>query len=52
MLFVLLYSELIIRYTGLYQIINYIFLLSPFLLSLLTYIFLKIKFSNEFKSNE
>ena len=49
---VLLYAELIIRYTGLYQIINYIFLLSPFLLSLLTYIFLKIKFSNEFKLNE
>ena len=49
---VLLYSELIIRYTGLYQIINYMFLLSPILLSLVTYIFLKIKFSNEFKSNE
>ncbi len=49
---VLLYAELIIRYTGLNQIINYIFLLSPFLLSLLTYIFLKIKFSNEFKLNE
>ena len=49
---VLLYAELIIRYTGLNQIINYIFLLSPFLLSILTYIFLKIKFSNEFKLNE
>ena len=49
---VLLYAELIIRYTGLYQIINYMFLLSPILLSLVTYIFLKIKFSNEYKSNE
>ena len=49
---VLLYAELIIRYTGLNQIINYIFLLSPFLLSFLAYIFLKIKFSNEFKLNE
>ena len=44
---VLLYSELIVKYTGLYQIINTLFLISPFIIFLITYLILNFKLSNE-----
>jgi len=46
---VLLYAELTIRYTGINEIIKNVFLLSPVALSILIYIFLKIKLSQETK---
>ena len=46
---VLLYAELIIRYTGINEIIKNIFLFSPIVLTILIYIFLKIKLSQETK---
>ena len=50
--FVLLYAELIIRYTGISNLISKLFILSPVVLSILVYIFLKFKFSNEALKNE
>ena len=44
---ILLYAETIIRYTGLNKIILNIFILSPFLLILMIYLFLKIKLLKE-----
>ena len=44
---VLLYAELIIRYTGKSQILNFLFTASPIILIPLIYIFLLIKFSKE-----
>ena len=49
---VLLYAELIIRYTGISNLISKLFILSPVVLSILVYIFLKFKFSNEALKNE
>ena len=49
---VLLYAELIIRYTGISNLISKLFILSPVILSILVYIFLKFKFSNEALKNE
>ena len=49
---VLLYAELIIRYTGISSLISKLFILSPVVLSILVYIFLKFKFSNEALKNE
>ena len=49
---VLLYAELIIRYTGINNLISKLFILSPVVLSILVYIFLKFKFSNESLKNE
>ena len=49
---VLLYAELIIRYTGISSLISKLFILSPVILSILVYIFLKFKFSNEALKNE
>ena len=49
---ILLYSELIIRFTGLNSIANYIFLISPIIFSFLSYYFLKYKFSIEANFNE
>ncbi len=46
---VLLYAELTIRYTGINEIIKNIFLFSPAVLSILIYIYLKIKLSQETK---
>ena len=43
----LLFAELIIRYTGINKILNYIFILTPLFSSVLSYYFLKYKFSNE-----
>ena len=43
--FVLLYAETIIRYTGINKLIGNIFLVSPPLLIVLVYLFLKIKLS-------
>lgn len=45
--FLLLFAELIIRYTGINKILNYIFFITPIALSLITYFFLKVKFLNE-----
>ena len=47
---VLLYAELIIRYTGINEIIKNIFLFSPAALAIFIYIFLKIKLSQETKN--
>ena len=49
---ILLYAELIIRYTGINNLISKLFVLSPVVLSILVYIFLKFKFSNESLKNE
>ena len=49
---ILLYAELIIRYTGINNLISKLFILSPVVLSILVYIFLKFKFSNEALKNE
>ena len=49
---ILLYSELIIRFTGLNSIANYLFLFSPIIFSFLSYYFLKYKFSIETNFNE
>ena len=45
--FVLLFTELAVRYTGLNSIILYIFIIMPFSLLFLLYTFLIYKFSNE-----
>ena len=44
---ILLYAELIIRYTGLSNVVNNFFLISPIIFSIISYIFLKFKFSKE-----
>ena len=46
---VLLFSELTIRYTGINNLVKTIFLIFPFFLSILFYIFLNFKFLKEFK---
>ena len=43
----LLFAELTIRYTGINKLLNYSFILTPILLSILSYIILKIKFLND-----
>ena len=43
----LLYAELIIRYTGISKIINNLFILTPIILSICVYLFLKFKFSKK-----
>ena len=43
----LLFAELIIRYTGMNKLLNYIFILTPLFLPLIIYFFLKHKFMNE-----
>ena len=43
----LLYSELIIRYTGISKIINILFMISPMILTPIIYIILIYKFSKE-----
>ena len=45
--FTLLYSELIIRYTGLNNLINLFFFLSPIILSIFFYYYLIFRFSRE-----
>ncbi len=45
--FILLFAELTIRYSGLSKIINNLFFLIPIILSFITYLFLKLKFSKE-----
>ena len=49
---ILLYSEIILRYTGLNNIVNIIFLISPIIFTITFYFFLKFKFSKEYISNE
>ena len=49
---ILLYAELIIRYTGLSNIANLLFIISPFIFSGIAYYYLKLKFSTEAKNNE
>ena len=46
---ILLYAELIIRFTGKNFYITWIFICSPIILSLMTYIFMKYKFLRETK---
>jgi lipopolysaccharide export system permease protein len=45
--FILLYSELIIRYTGISKFISTLFIISPFLLVPIVYFFLIFQFSKE-----
>ena len=47
--FILLYAELIIRFTGKNFLIASIFILSPFILSLITYFFTRLQFLKETK---
>jgi lipopolysaccharide export system permease protein len=49
---ILLYAELIIRYTGVNKLAGNLFLFSPIILSLFFYNLLTIKFSKELISNE
>ena len=44
---ILLYAELLVRYTGLYEIINLLFLFSPLILIIIFYILLIFKLSKE-----
>jgi len=44
---ILLYAELLVRYTGLYQVINLIFIISPLILIVVFYLLLIFKLSNE-----
>tara|TARA_X000001036_G_scaffold59812_1_gene49707 strand:- start:949 stop:2076 length:1128 start_codon:yes stop_codon:yes gene_type:complete len=46
---VLLYTELTIRYTGIFKLFASIFILSPFVIAILAYLFLKLKLSQESK---
>ena len=46
---VLLFSELTIRYTGINDIMKFVFLIFPFFLLFSFYIYLSLKFSKEFK---
>ena len=44
---VLLYAELIIRYTGISKVVSIIFLITPFVLTLLAYLLLILKINRE-----
>ncbi len=44
---ILLYAELVIRYTGINNFMNITFIISPLILSLFSYFYIKIKFSRE-----
>ena len=44
---ILLYAELIIRYTGINNFMNIAFIISPLILSLFSYFYIKSKFSRE-----
>ena len=44
---ILLYSELIVRYTGISKIVNILFLISPLILIPVIYLLLIYKFSKE-----
>ena len=44
---ILLYAELIIRYTGLNSTVNYMFVISPIILCIISYFLIKIKVSTE-----
>jgi lipopolysaccharide export system permease protein len=46
---VLLYTELTIRYTGIFKLFASIFILSPFVIAIIAYLFLKLKLSQESK---
>lgn len=43
----LIFAELIMRYTGIYKSLNYIFFLTPIFLAIIIYFFLKFRFSRE-----
>ena len=43
----LIFAELIMRYTGIYKSLNYIFFLTPIFLATIIYFFLKFRFSRE-----
>ena len=49
---ILLYSEIILRYTGLNNFVNIIFLISPIIFAITFYFYLKLKFSKENIINE
>ena len=49
---ILLYSEIILRYTGLNNFVNIIFLISPIIFAITFYFYLKLKFSKEYIINE
>ena len=46
---IILFTELGVRYTGINNIANYIFILLPFVLFIILYLFLTFKFSKELK---
>ena len=45
---ILLYAELILRFSGLYKSINFLFIISPLIMIPIVYIFLILKFKEEF----
>ena len=45
---ILLYAELILRFSGLYKSINFLFIISPLIMIPIIYIFLILKFKEEF----
>ena len=49
---ILLFAELIIRFTGKNLLISNLFIFSPFILSVLVYTYIKYKFAKETKINE
>ena len=49
---ILLYAELILRFSGLYKLVSFLFIISPFILIPVIYIFLILKFKKEFSKNE
>ncbi len=49
---VLIFTELAVRYTGINNIMKYLFIIIPIILFILTYLFLILKFSQEAGKNE
>ena len=45
---ILLYAELILRFSGLYKLVSFLFIISPLILIPVIYIFLIFKFKKEF----
>ena len=46
----LVFTELTVRYTGINEVVKYLFIITPIILFILFYIFLNYKFSKESKS--
>ena len=49
---ILLFTEIVVRYTGMYKILSLVFIILPFILLILIYLFLNYSFSKEVKKYE